>query len=798
MKVSIAWLREFVSVPWSAAELGSRLTMSGFELEGSAPVAPPFSGVQIAEIVSAERHPQADKLRVCGVATGRKDAAGNDETLQIVCGAANARVGLKTALAVVGAQLPGGLNIKAANLRGVESLGMLCSAKELGLADGADGIIELPAEAPRGVALREYLGLDDDVLELNVTPNRGDAMSMLGIAREVAALQRKALAPLELPPVPAQHDARVAVRLEAPAACPRFVGRVIRGVNTAATAPLWLRERLRRAGVRSISAVVDVTNYVLLELGQPMHAYDLGKLQGDVRVRLAAAGEPLRLLDGSDVKLDADMLVIADAAGPVGLAGVMGGERTAVSDATRDVFVEVAFFTPQALAGRGRRLGLVTDAGQRFERGVDPMQQVRAIERATALILQIAGGSPGPTVVTESQDHLPKRTPIVLRRERVQRLLGQPVADADIETVLTTLQLAFERAASGWRVTPAAHRFDLSIEADLIEEVARIVGFDAFAEAPARGPRELIALPESLPDERTVLQTIAARGYQEAITFAFVAPELQAKLFPNVETPTLANPIASDLAVMRASLWPGLINAALENQRRQQDRVRLIEIGTTFAMLQHASIEVARIAGIAMGRRAPERWSHDRAGVDFYDVKQDVESLLALSGELDAFLFEPTDLACLHPGRAASIRRGGKTVGVVGELHPVLVKSLDFTYAPVLFELDWHAALGVRLPAYHEASRFPQVRRDIAVIVDEAVALSRLHERVTFVASSLLREVRVFDVYRGPGIETGRKSIALGLIFQEKSRTLTDGDADRIMTAIRADLSATLGAAFRE
>jgi phenylalanyl-tRNA synthetase beta chain len=798
MKVSLAWLKEFVAHPWSTRELGSRLTMSGFELESATPVAPPFTGVQVVEIVAAERHPQADKLQVCRVVTGRKTATGEAEALQIVCGAANARVGLKTALAVVGASLPNDLAIKAAKLRGVESFGMLCSAKELGLADTSEGILELASDAPVGRDLREYLGLDDEVLELNVTPNRGDVMSMLGVAREVAALTGKPLPTPAIVPLPASHQDRVAVELVAPAACPRFVSRVIRGVNARAATPVWMRERLRRAGVRSISPVVDVTNYVLLELGQPMHAYDLGKLEGDIQVRLATRDEPLTLLDGNEVRLQADMLVIADDAGPVGLAGVMGGARTAVSPDTSDVLLEVAYFAPQAIAGRGRRFGLVTDASQRFERGVDPTQQARAMERATALILQIAGGQAGPTHVTEAAPHLPKRAAIRLRRERLHQLLGQKIADVAVEQALTALQLRPERETSGWNVVPPAHRFDLALEADLIEEVARIVGYDTIAEAPARGAHRIVTLSESSPDERQVLQAFATRGYHEAINFAFVDPVLQKKVFPTLESPVLQNPIASDLAAMRVSLWPGLIKCAAENVRRQQDRVRLVEVGACFSNQAQGVVETLKVAGIALGRRSVERWANGKESVDFFDVKQDVEAVLAATGELDAFSFAPAALTCLHPGRSARILRHGREVGVLGELHPGLAKELDFTYAPVVFELAWAGALAVALPTYREVSRFPRVRRDIAVVITESVSLSQLRERVTFVASSLLREFRVFDVYRGQGIETGRKSVALGLIFQDNSRTLTDEDADRMMASIRADLSATLGAAFRE
>jgi phenylalanyl-tRNA synthetase beta chain len=793
MRVPLSWLRDFVDVPWQPKELGSRLTMAGFELEALEKAAPAFSGVVVAEIVEAVKHPQAEKLQVCKV---RAAGPQSEPLLQIVCGAANARVGLKTALATVGAKLPGDKAITAAKLRGVESFGMLCSAKELGLADSSEGIVELPADAPLGTDLRAYLQLDDDILELNVTPNRGDAMSILGIAREVAALTGgKIMTPGSVGPnsTPAANSV-FPVRLSAPAACPKLVSRTVRGINNRGTSPQWLRERLRRAGLRAISPVVDVTNYVLLEVGQPMHAYDLARLKGGLDARLAKADEPITLLDGKEIKLSGDILVIADAEGPVGMAGVMGGARTACTAATVDVLFEAAFFTPAAIAGRGRRFGLVTDAGQRFERGVDPAHQERAIERATKLLIEIAGGSAGPVNVTEDAAQLPRRAEVHLRRARIARLLGTLIAANDVKRVLESLGMGVRADETGWLVTPPPHRFDISIEADLIEELARIVGFDAITEADAIGRQKVRALAEQVPVEAQALEILASRGYQEAITYAFVDPALQNKLFPGRVAPVLANPISSDMAVMRVSLWPGLIKAALENQRRQQDRIRLFEHGARF----EGGVETDLIAGIATGSRRPEQWGSDATPVDFFDVKQDLEALFARTGAPEEFAYIVDTLPCLHPGRSARITRSGKSIGWIGELHPQLVQALDFTYAPMLFEVEYLPALAAKMPRFEEISRFPRVRRDLAVVVDEKVSLRQLHERVTFAASSLLRDIRVFDVFRGPGIETGRKSVALGLIFQDNSRTLADEDADRLLAAIRADLSATLGAGFRE
>jgi phenylalanyl-tRNA synthetase beta chain len=821
MRVPYSWLAEWVDVPWEARELGSRLTMAGFELDALEPAAPPFTEVVVAEIVSAERHPQADKLQVCRVSTGQ-----GGELLQIVCGAPNARAGLKTALAQVGSSLPGGLEIKAAKLRGVESAGMLCSAKELGLSDNSAGIVEFPDDAPLGEPLRDYLELNDSILELNVTANRGDAMSIIGVAREVAALAGKKLTgPRVVASTTASED-RFPVYLDAPAACPTFAGCVIRGVNNRASTPLLIRERLRRAGVRSISPVVDVTNYVMLELGQPMHAYDLSKLQGEIRVRTAHAGEKITLLDGKTIEVTPDVLFITDKEGPVGLAGIMGGQRTSVSADTTDVFFESAYFAPDAIIGRSRRWGLLTDAVQRYERGIDPTQQRRAVERAIGLLTSIAGGKPGPVTVTQSAAHQPKRAPVSLRRSRLERLLGVSIPDERVTSTLQSLQMSVEATSEGWVATPPAYRFDITLEADLIEEIARIVGFDAIPERDALVPQQFRSAPEEVPLEHTILEALANRGYQEAVTYAFVDPALQTRLFPDRPGLALANPIASDMSVMRVSLWPGLLKAALENQRRQQDRMRLFEHGARFVSSESgATLEIDTLAGVACGARLPEQWGvprEMRGPADFYDVKSDLEALFVATGAEQSFVFEPASLPCLHPGRAARILRDGREVGFVGELHPLLVRELDFTYSPILFELDlggtlsgsvgptsartqqngvqrdFVAALAVEKPQHREISRFPQVRRDIAVVVDESVALSALADRVLSSASTLLHSLRVFDVYRGTGIESGRKSVALGLIFQDISRTLTDDDVDRLMGTIVTDLRESLNAKIRE
>ncbi len=638
---------------------------------------------------------------------------------------------------------------------------------------------------------------DDAVLELKTYANRGDSMSVLGVAREVAALTGNAL---KAPAIAASQSTGAACPapiVEAPAACPRFLLRRIEGIDNTRPVPRWMTERLERAGVRSISPVVDVTNYVLLELGQPMHAYDAHRVSGTLRARLAGAGETLQLLDERTVELAPDVLVIADDAGPVGLAGVMGGFGTSITPAATAVLLEVAYFQPDAIAGRGRRYGLTTDAGQRFERGVDPEGQQRAMERATALLLELCGGRAGPVSETVHPAALPARPPVLLRRMRLAQLTGARIADDRVVASLTGLGLAVAGHPEGWQVTPPSWRFDLSIEADFIEEVLRIVGFEAVEEAPMRLPQRFARRSELRIDERAVLDALTARGYQEAINYAFVDPALQERLFPGQPAVRLANPIASDLAVMRVSLWPALLKAALTNLARQQDRVRLMEQGAVFLPEGGALREVPRIAGIAIGTRHPEHWAGGRESVDFHDLKADVTALLQLAGTAARFAWEPSDLPCLHPGRAASILRDGKPVGRAGELHPQLAAELGFASPVMLFELDIIPALEAPLPVLQAISRYPQVRRDLAVTVPVATPLSAILTHASVAAGELLQDLRVFDIYQGAGIEPTRKSVALGLIFQDKSKTLTDGDADALMAAVARELGEKLDARVR-
>ena len=792
MKLSWAWLKEWVADLPAPRELGDRLTMAGFELESLQPAAPDFEGVIVARIESAEPHPQADKLRVCQVNAG-------GSMLQIVCGAANARQGLVSALAVVGARLPGDLNIRAAKLRGVESQGMLCSAKELGMAEESDGIMELPAEAPIGQSVREYLSLDDHVLEFAITPNRGDAMSVLGLAREAAALNASPVTQPDCSPVAADPGVpqAPAADLRAGGACPQFFSRLLVDVDNARPTPFWLRERLRRAGLRSISPVVDVTNYIVMELGQPMHAYDFDRLQGRLQVRHATAGEACELLDGRRVALQEDVLVIADEVGPVAMAGVMGGSRTAASAETRRVLFEVAWFAPSAIAGRARRHGLTTDASQRFERGVDPALGARAIERATRLLQSIAGGRCSEVVASVAPG-VPAPGTVTLRRSQVGRVLGVTLPAQHLIELLARIgvhaESGVDRGSDSLPFAIPSHRFDLAIERDLIEEIARLYGLDHIPAEPAEASQRIHASTSAVLAEQRLIDRLAARGFHEAIHFAFVDAALQQRLFPGVDAYSLSNPIASDLSVMRLSLWPGLLRAVGENQRRQQTRIRLFEQGVVFPV---DAPERAVIAAVVAGPRDDEHWSVKSEVADFFDLRGDLESLFELVGAADV-AFEPAQLPCLHPGRSARILRSGRAVGWIGQLHPQLIRELDLAGAPVLFELDVEQALAVSYPPFAAPSRYPAVRRDLAVVVAEEVSYAALQGAVRGSAGSHLQEVLIFDVYRGESVEPGRKSVALGLILQDKDRTLTDPEIEQVMQGVRMALEQQVGARIRE
>jgi phenylalanyl-tRNA synthetase beta chain len=794
MKFSEQWLREWVDPRIDSEALAARLTMAGLEVDAMTAVAPDFSGVVVGHVQAVTPHPEADRLRVCQVDDG------SATPLTIVCGAANVATGMNVPLARVGARLPEGKAIGKARLRGIESFGMLCSARELGLGEGDEGLLALPADAPVGADLRAYLGLDDVAIELGLTPNRGDCLGVAGIAREVGVLCRSEVRTPEIPAVTAAIDERRAIELLAAQACPRYLGRVIRGIDPAAATPLWMQERLRRSGLRSISAVVDVSNYVLLELGQPMHAFDLDRLQGGIRVRHAQPGETLKLLDGQTVTLQPDMLVIADETRALALAGIMGGADSAVGDDTRAVFLECAWFAPAALAGRARRLGLHTDSSHRYERGVDPELPARAIERATRLILDIAGGDAGPVVEAVSVGDLPVRLPVILRAARLERVLGYPVAAAEVSDILARLGMQITaQDHEKWEVVPPSFRFDLAIEADLIEEIARVHGYDAI---PVQRPRS--ALPIAAPDAiaergRTARALLSARAYQEVITYSFIDAELRRRFDPQREGLALANPISADTAVMRSSLWPGLSQVALHNLNRQHERVRIFEHGAKFVLDGGTLREEPTISGLAAGALWPAQWGVAQRDVDFHDVKGDVEALLSALGGQQRFGFEQAEHPALHPGQCARIVDGqGREVGWIGRLHPRLVQELDLGAHPLVFEISLQALSAAPRPAFRELSRFPAVRRDLALIVDESVSAAAVLACVRAAAGAKLQGLRLYDIYQGKGVDSGKKSLALGLTLQDFSRTLTDAEIGLLIQGVLQALKDGLGVTLRE
>jgi len=771
MKVAESWLREWVDPSLSTDDLAHNLTMLGHEVDGVSVEGEGLDGVVVGEVLSVAKHPDADRLSVCQVATGA-------ETLEIVCGASNVRAGLKTAFAPVGVTLPNGLKLRKSKIRGVVSNGMLCSATELGLGEDADGIMELPESAKAGEALTDVLSLPDAVIEVDLTPNRGDCFSILGLARDVSVVTGAELRSAEVDAVAPSTDDKHAVKVANTEHCPSFAGRVIRGIDPAATAPLWMVEKLRRAGLRPIHPVVDVTNYVMLELGQPCHAYDLDKLQGTICPRLALPSEKVHLLDDKVVEPDGETLVIADDSGAIGLAGIMGGASTAVSVDTVNIFYEAAFWPQSVIAGRARRYGMHTDASLRFERGVDPTGQVRAVERATALILEICGGEAGPTVHYVDEARLPARQSITLRRERLDTLLGVHVEDDVVTSILERLGLEVDQSDDGWSATPPSHRFDLAIEVDLIEEIARIHGYEAIPETTALAAAPLAPSTETIVTADTLADALVARDYREAITYSFVDAELDAAYCGVASRLALSNPISSEMSVMRGSLVPGLAQAAAANVARQQDRVRMFETGRSYHGEDTAPVEISRIAGIAIGSRVPEQWGASGEKVDFFDVKADVEALVKLTGQSDSFRFEASTHPALQPGQTARILRGDADVGVLGKLHPAFAKRLGLKPAAYVFEIDLKAAFATRAPSAETISRYPAIRRDIAVVVDESVPAAALTRAVAEVAPDIIKRVHVFDIYTGTGVEAGRKSVAIGLILQETSRTLTDDDAD--------------------
>jgi phenylalanyl-tRNA synthetase beta chain len=784
MRFSENWLRTFVNPPLGTRELADALSMSGLDVEQVEPAAAPFSGVVVGEVLKVERHPQADRLTVCQVNAGGK-------TLTIVCGAPNAAPGIKVPAALPGAKLPGA-EIKVASLRGVESHGMLCSAKDLGLADESTGLLVLPVDAAIGSDVRRLLDLDDWLLTTKPTPNRGDCLSIFGVAREVAAVTGAPLTQPDIKTARAAATDRLGVTLEAPQACPRYCGRLVKGVNAAAATPEWMASRLARSGIRSISAIVDITNYVMLELGQPLHAFDAAKLDGGIRVRHAKAGEKLTLLNGIEPSLTPGFLVIADDSKALALAGIMGGLETAVGSATRDVFLESAFFSPEAVAGKARQLNLTSESSYRFERGVDFAGTPAALERATQFVLEICGGSAGP--VTEARGVLPARDPVRLRLARVERLLGIKLDGIQVSDILRRLRFEFSVAGGEFRVTPPSYRFDITIEEDLVEELARIYGYDRVPATMPVAPATLLPAPEGIRDIGSFRGLLVARDYQEIVSYSFVDAAWESDLAGNSAPVALANPIASHMSVMRSTLAGGLVNCLVHNVSRKQARARLFEVGRCFMTGASGTYhQPVRIGGASYGEARHEQWGIKGRPGDFYDIKGDVEALLApLIGE-----FRPTAHPALHPGKSAAILVGGMTVGWIGELHPRWQRKYDLPLPPVMFELEYEAISRRGLPAYNEISKFPLVRRDIAAEVDEGVSYQAIVEALRRGRPAIVTEIGLFDIYRGTGVEKGKKSLAFRVLLQDTRKTLTDAEVESAVSQLRQILQQRFNAKLR-
>jgi len=790
MQFSERWLRTLVDPPLDTAGLANALTMAGLEVEEMAPAAPPFSGVVVAKIEAVEPHPNADRLRVCTVSTG------GPQTLQIVCGAPNAAAGMKVPFATVGAELPGGLAIRKAEVRGVESSGMLCSAKELGIDDDASGLYALPDDATLGADVRAALALDDSLITLKLTPNRADCLSLIGVARDLAAATNARLTLPKITATSVTGKARREVRVEDPVGCPRFVSRTIDGIDPRAPTPHWMKERLVRSGIRSISAVVDITNYVMLEQGQPLHAYDDRLLDGALVVRFARAGEKLTLLNGQTLELEPDLLLVCDERKPLGLAGIMGGEHSGINDTTTTVLLEGAFWTPAVIQGRSRRLGFTSDAGYRFERGVDFGNCANAVERATQLILEICGGRAGP--LGDVTGILPRRDAVRVRPARVARLLGITIPEATVANLFDRLGLVYAREAADFLVTPPTHRFDLAIEEDFVEEIARLIGYDAIPATPSAHVQAMLPDPETELSLGTLKRRLTDRDWQEAITFSFVSSAWEAALYPDREKAQapigLLNPIASHLDVMRTTLAGGLIEVLRTNLARKYDRVRIFEVGRCFVRSGDHIDQPRRVGGLAYGLVAQEQWGLAKRFIDFYDVKDDVEALVAPH----ALVAEATTHPLLHPGRGARLELDGAPVGWLGELHPRLVKALELPRPPVLFELDLDPLTVRALPVAQPISRLPVVRRDFAVVVDEGLPASAVLDALMAVKPGRVDRIRLFDVYRGAGLPSGKKSLAILVLMQDTERTLTDADIDSTVAQLLRVLQDRFGGTLRE
>lgn len=790
MKFSEKWLREWVNPALDTDALVEKLTGAGLEVDAVEAVAGEFSGVVVGQVTSVTSHPDADKLRLTKVNVGA------DELLDIVCGASNVREGLKIPVAVIGSVLPGNFKIKQAKLRGVPSFGMLCSSKELGLTESADGLMELADDAPVGEDFRVYLDLDDTAIDIDLTPNRSDCLSVAGVAREVGVLTSEDINAVACDDVNATSSKTFEVKVEASAACPRYLGRVIENINPAAETPVWMQEKLRRSGLRSLGPVVDVTNYVMLELGQPMHAFDLDKIDQAIHVRLSEQGEKLTLLDGQEIETQAGTLLISDTQKPLALAGVMGGKESAVSSQTTSLFLEAAFFAPEAIAGKARSYGLHTDSSHRFERGVDPELAKSAINRATALLLEIVGGEAGPVIEQCSEKELPEIASIHLRADRIKRVLGLELNKETVSEQLTRLGLVIENVDGGWQVSVPSFRFDLAIEVDLIEELGRLYGYDKLPNTRPQGTVLTTNITETLTPVERLQNVLVDRGYYEAVTYSFVEPKIQQLLAEDTSAPIkLANPISADLSVMRTSLWPGLVQAMVYNANRQHERIRLFEVGRVFKGTLDNIDQHRQIGGLIYGSQYAEQWSQKPRNVDFFDIKADVEALLKLGG--GQITYEAESHPALHPGQSARVYKNGKAIGWLGALHPKLNKPLDIDGKVYVFELSLSDVVETDVPEFETLSKFPALRRDLALLVDDAITAGQIEDCLREIDSDILKSFQLFDVYSGDGVELGKKSLAVAFILQHKERTLTDDEVDSLLNSVTEALAQTLNATIR-
>jgi phenylalanyl-tRNA synthetase beta chain len=792
MKITTEWLNDWVTTGADIGKISDTLTMAGLEVDSVEAVSAPISKLVVGKVLSVTKHPNADKLKVCSVDVGKS------RPLQIVCGASNVVENMKVAVAQVGCTLPNGMQIKSAELRGVKSSGMLCSAAELGMEEESSGLLPLDSKAKVGSDAFQALALDDTVIDIDLTPNRGDCLSVRGVGRELAALTGKKLkTPKRGNKVRSAATRNVAVKLTAKKQCPRYVGRVIEGIDPEAVTPLWMQERLRRCGLRPIHPVVDVTNYVMLELGQPMHGFDLDKLVGPIDVRLSRDKEKLELLNGQTVTLQKNTLLITDKSGPIALAGIMGGEKTSVGEGTTSVFFESAFFDPDAISGRARTLGLHTDSSHRFERGVDPGLQEEAIEYASTLLIQIAGGKAGKLIKAENRPSVPRRSSISLTTEAVNDLLGLELPSQKIESYLARLGMKLSRRKAGsWAVTPPSYRFDISRDVDLIEEVARVHGYDNLPTLPLQTTADMQPVSDGVLADSRIRTAMVDRGYHEIITYSFIDPNLQALIDPDARSPRLSNPISEDMAVMRSTLWPGLIAAAMHNLNRQQNRVRLFEMGTCFQLVGKRTQEHDQVAGLVIGDVMPGQWSQKEREVDFYDIKGDLAELFGLAGISDRIRYEASENPALHPGQGADIYLKGTKIGSLGRLHPGIQAKLDVEMPIYLFQVQKEALKFNNVPVYRPISRFPAIRRDISLLVDVQLPAQAVLDSIRTSAGELLVDLELFDDYRGEGIDSGRKSLSLGLILQDSSRTLKEEVVEtvigKVLTALQKDLGAEL------